>query len=80
VLRRGGTEGDHREGFYADLSQFSWWNGPALRPASCGGNCYLLRNRAEVSMVDTGFGILLPRPGPVDGEGRLGRGGNVRTS
>ncbi|MCX6650134.1 MAG: MBL fold metallo-hydrolase [Methanomassiliicoccales archaeon] len=59
VLRTGkelkGTSGD---GFYADLQEVGLGQVDLLCvQLPCGGNCYLLRRGAEVTMIDTGFGI-----------------------
>ena len=59
VLRSGqGLRETSGKGFYADLQQVRLGKADLLCvQLPCGGNCYLLRNGAEVSMVDTGFGI-----------------------
>lgn len=59
VLRSGrGLRETAGKGFYADLQQIRLSKADLLCvQLPCGGNCYLLRNGAEVSMVDTGFGI-----------------------
>ena len=61
VLRSGqGLRETSGKGFYADLQQVRLGKANLLCvQLPCGGNCYLLRNGAEVSMVDTGFGIYL---------------------
>lgn len=61
VLRSGqGLRETSGKGFYADLQQVRLGKADLLCvQLPCGGNCYLLRNGAEVSMVDTGFGIYL---------------------
>jgi len=59
VLRSGrGLKETTGKGFYADLQSVQLGGADLLCvQLPCGGNCYLLRNGAEVSMVDTGFGI-----------------------
>lgn len=59
VLRSGrGLKETSGKGFYADLQEVRLGKADILCvQLPCGGNCYLLRNGAEVSMVDTGFGI-----------------------
>jgi len=59
VLRSGrGLRETSGKGFYADLQEVRVGEADVLCvQLPCGGNCYLLRNGSEVSMVDTGFGI-----------------------
>ncbi len=59
VLRSGrGLRETSGKGFYADLQEVRLGKADVLCvQLPCGGNCYLLRNGSEVSMVDTGFGI-----------------------
>ncbi|HNX47230.1 MAG TPA: MBL fold metallo-hydrolase [Methanomassiliicoccales archaeon] len=59
VLRSGrGLRETSGDGFYADLQEVCLGKVDLLCvQLPCGGNCYLLRNGSEVSMVDTGFGI-----------------------
>ncbi|MHC1680992.1 MAG: MBL fold metallo-hydrolase [Methanomassiliicoccales archaeon] len=61
VLRSGqGLKDTSGKGFYADLQEVRLGKADILCvQLPCGGNCYLLRNGSEVSMVDTGFGIYL---------------------
>ncbi len=61
VLRSGlGLRETSGKGFYADLQYLNLGKADLLCvQLPCGGNSYLLRNGADVSMVDTGFGIYL---------------------
>jgi len=82
VLRSGrGLRETTGKGFYADIQSIRLGKADLLCvQLPCGGNCYLLRNGPEVSMVDTGFGIYfrdLDRLMEKEGWGGMGMVRNV---